>query len=277
MTEIDQIVVSASIVLYKTDENILRRTMDSFECCNLDVRFYLIDNSPSNVLERFATSSKIQYFHIPSNIGFGSAHNIAIQNALDSGSNYHFVINPDVYFEEDIISSMVAYMQTDLSIGMIMPKILNLDGTIQYLPKLLPSPMSILWRKIRIPQKKYSKFISHYELRYLEQDITYNAPILSGCFTLLCLKAVEEVGMYDDRFFMYFEDWDLSRRMHKKYKTIYYPKVSVYHGYESGANKSIRLFKIFIKSSFRYFNKWGWFFDEERDKINKTALAQFTK
>ena len=69
------------------------------------------------------------------------------------------------------------------------------------------------------------------------------------------LKAIQEIGMYDDNYFMYFEDWDLSRRMHKKYKTIYYPLVSVYHGYESGANKSFKLFKIFIHSAITYFNK----------------------
>jgi GT2 family glycosyltransferase len=74
---------------------------------------------------------------------------------------------------------------------------------------------------------------------------------------------------------MYFEDWDLSRRMHKKYNTIYFPKVSIYHGYESGANKSISLFITFIKSAIRYFNKWGWFVDRERVAINKAALSQF--
>src|SRR5690606_26243677 len=97
----------------------------------------------------------------------------------------------------------------------------------------------------------------------------------SGCFTLLNLEAVKEVGGYDDRFFMYFEDFDLSRRMHKKYKTIYFPDVSVYHGYEGGANKNFRLFKIFIKSMIAYFNKWGWFFDKERKEINKRTLEQF--
>lgn len=74
---------------------------------------------------------------------------------------------------------------------------------------------------------------------------------------------------------MYFEDWDLSRRMHQKYKTIYYPLVSVYHGYESGANKSKRLFKIFVQSALRYFNKWGWIFDKERRKVNRKTLKQF--
>jgi hypothetical protein len=81
--------------------------------------------------------------------------------------------------------------------------------------------------------------------------------------------------MYDDAYFMYFEDWDLSRRIHSRYKTIYFPKVSVYHGYESGANKSSKLFKIFVNSAITYFNKWGWLFDSEREKINNDALSQF--
>ncbi|HRV32459.1 MAG TPA: glycosyltransferase family 2 protein, partial [Candidatus Paceibacterota bacterium] len=54
--------------------------------------------------------------------------------------------------------------------------------------------------------------------------------------------------------------------------TLYYPFVSVYHEYESGANKSFRLFIIFIISAIKYFNKWGWFFDNERIKINNTIL-----
>ena len=76
---------------------------------------------------------------------------------------------------------------------------------------------------------------------------------------------------------MYFEDWDLSRRMHQYYKTVYFPKVSVYHEYESGANKNKKLFMIFIKSGIYYFNKWGWIFDKERIIINKKALNQFNK
>ena len=86
-----------------------------------------------------------------------------------------------------------------------------------------------------------------------------------------------KINIPQDKFFMYFEDWDLSRRMHKKYKTIYYPLVSVYHGYESGANKSFKLFIIFLRSAFIYFNKWGWFFDKERKQFNKATLAQFKK
>jgi hypothetical protein len=219
--------------------------------------------------------SNVQYIHNPSNPGFGAAHNIAILKALEMGSKYHFIVNPDIYFKGDVISPMVSYMELDPEIGMMMPQILNLDGSLQNLPKLFPSPFSILLRKIKKPIGFYNKFIEKYELRFVDEDKIYNAPILSGCFTLLNLKAIQEIGMYDDKFFMYFEDWDLSRRMHRKYKTIYFPKVSIYHGYESGANKSSKLFKIFVNSAIIYFNKWGWFFDKERKILNKKALSQF--
>ena len=269
--------LSASIVVYCPNCEDLARIIRSFFTLNVDVKLHLIDNSPTENLKSLIDDSRIEYIHNPSNPGFGAAHNLAIKKAIETGAKYHFIINPDVYFDGDIITPMISFMEADSQIGMMMPQILNLDGSIQNLPKLLPTPYSVLMRKFKKPNSVYDDFINKYELRFVKEKLIYNAPILSGCFTLLNLGAIKEVGMYDDNYFMYFEDWDLSRRMHMKYKTIYFPLVSVYHGYESGANKNSKLFKIFIKSAIHYFNKWGWFFDEERDKINKKALAQFKK
>jgi GT2 family glycosyltransferase len=268
--------ITASIVLYNTCPIELKKTVESIFNTIQNIKLYLVDNSLTDGLNVFQkTYSSIEYVHNPTNPGFGAAHNIAVKKAIESGSHYHFIVNPDIYFDGDVISPMVKYMKKDTSVGMMMPQILNLDGTIQNLPKLLPSPFSILLRKIKRPNQIYKKFIDQYELRKIPKNLTYNAPILSGCFTLLNLDAIKEIGLYDDSYFMYFEDWDLSRRMHLKYKTIYFPEVSVYHGYDSGANKSSKLFKIFIHSAVTYFNKWGWFFDTEREKINKEILSQF--
>lgn len=266
---------TSSIVLYRNDINLLENTIQSLLKIGGIDKLFLVDNSPTDDLKILVTNPRIKYLHNPSNPGFGAAHNIAIQRAIAEGSNYHFIVNPDIYFDEDVITPMFECMINNKDVGMMMPQILNEDGTIQNLPKLLPNPWNILVRKIKRPSRYYKNFIEKYELRDVPQQQIYNAPILSGCFTLLNLKAIQEVGMYDDNYFMYFEDWDLSRRMHQKYKTIYYPLVSVYHGYESGANKSFKLFKIFVRSAFIYFNKWGWFFDKERKKINKKALSQF--
>jgi GT2 family glycosyltransferase len=270
--------VTASIVLYKNSKSDIEKILDSFvrnTIHNENMRIYFIDNSPTDILRCLFNKEKFIYIFNPSNPGFGAAHNIAIKRAIDEKAIYHFVINPDIYFDEGVIFNLLDHIRKDATIGMIMPQILNLDGSIQFLPKLLPSPFSILIRKLKFSKTIYGRFINRYEMRNIPKNMVYNAPILSGCFTLLNLNAVQNVGMFDDKYFMYFEDWDLSRRMHHKYKTIYYPLVSVYHGYDSGANKSFKLFRFFLCSAFTYFNKWGWFCDRDRKKINKAALAQF--
>lgn len=269
--------VNLSIVTYNTNLEDLEKLIKSFRTfIRTKYKIFIIDNSKSNSLEGFCKEFDfVDYIHNPSNPGFGAAHNIAIQKSVDEGIKYHFIVNPDIYFSEDVITTMVKFMEAHAEIGMMMPQILNEDSSIQNLPKLLPSPFSILLRKFKKPAFLYDTFINKYELRNVPHDLMYEAPILSGCFTLLNLSAIKEVGVYDDRFFMYFEDWDLSRRMNQKYKTLYFPKVSVYHGYESGANKSKKLFKIFLQSAIYYFNKWGWFFDIERRKVNKKTLNQF--
>ncbi|MFV5698710.1 glycosyltransferase [Flavobacterium sp. ZT3R17] len=267
--------ITSCIVLYRNDITMLQNAIKSILKTGRMDKLFLLDNSPTDELKILATDSRIEYIHNPANPGFGASHNLAIQKAMTLDSKYHFIVNPDIYFEGDVVTPMVDYMANDITIGMMMPQILNEDGTIQNLPKLLPNPFSILKRKIKKPVRAYQKFINEYELRKVPKDIIYNAPVLSGCFTLLNLDAIKKVGMYDDSFFMYFEDWDLSRRMHQQYKTIYFPKVSVVHEYESGANINKKLFKIFVNSAITYFNKWGWFFDSERKKVNMEALSQF--
>jgi GT2 family glycosyltransferase len=266
---------TASIVLYNNDIRELSGAIQSILQADLNLILFLIDNSPTNELNCFEKDSRIIYNHNPANPGFGASHNVAIKKAIDLDSRYHFIVNPDIYFSGDVISKMLDFMQADSTIGMMMPQILNLDGSVQNLPKLLPNPLNIIWRKFKKPARAYENFINRYELRQVPKEMIYNAPVLSGCFTLLNLEAIKKIGMYDDAFFMYFEDWDLSRRMHEHYQTIYYPLVSVYHGYDSGANKSSKLFWIFINSAITYFNKWGWFFDRDRKRINNDALSQF--
>jgi GT2 family glycosyltransferase len=261
--------------MYKNDLSMLEKAVRSFLDSEFIFRLYLIDNSPTQHLRSLATEDRIKYCHNSSNIGFGAAHNMAFKMAIEIGSCYHFVANPDVFFEKEVIAEMVNYIDSNQNVGMIMPQILNFDGSIQYLPKLLPSPGGILLRKFKYPPIIYQRFINNYELRFVKQNVIYDAPILSGCFLLCNLRAIEDVGMFDDNYFMYFEDWDLSRRMHQKYRTVYFPFVSVFHGYERGAGKSFRLFNVFLHSAFIYFCKWGWFFDKERRAINSIILNQF--
>nr|WP_294925873.1 glycosyltransferase [uncultured Flavobacterium sp.] len=268
-------VITASIVLFQSDINEIKENIISILKTNKNIKLYLIDNS---VIDNYAFFTKIdgriEYIHNRINVGFGRGHNIALKKSLILGAKYHFIINPDIYFKKDVIGSMIDYMEIDKEVGMLMPQILNEDGSIQFLPKLLPRPFDVIMRKFKSPHFYYKEFIKLYEMREVPNDI-YCTPVLSGCFSLLRMESIKEIGLYDERFFMYFEDWDLSRRMVKKYKTVFYPLVSVYHGYESGASKKIILFFIFLRSFFIYFNKWGWFIDVDRRKLNRYVLSQF--
>jgi GT2 family glycosyltransferase len=96
-----------------------------------------------------------------------------------------------------------------------------------------------------------------------------NVPCLSGCFMFLRMQMIKKIGGFDDRFFMYFEDFDLCRRLHTVSKTIYYPFVSIMHVCASEHHRKFSLFKISFISALKYFNKWGWLFDKQRVQINR--------
>jgi GT2 family glycosyltransferase len=262
---------SASIVLYNTPYSTICNLIIELQKSNISL-IYIIDNSSSDSNAVYNNMNKIKYLHNTNNIGFGSAHNIAFQDSISNSYSYHFIINPDINVTESSINNLISIIDQDKSIGAIMPKILNFDGSIQYLPKLLPNPISVIYRLVKWPNIFYNKFITKYELRDYNLNNPINVPILSGCFTLYNLNVLNKHGLFDESFFMYFEDWDLSRRIHKHFKTIYYPTITVNHGYENGARKNLRLFKIFSKSYFIYFNKWGWIIDSERKAINKKVL-----
>ena len=93
----------------------------------------------------------------------------------------------------------------------------------------------------------------------------------------LRVSALRKVGLFDERFFMYGEDLDLSRRMHRQYKTIYYPDAAVVHAHRAESYHSGKMLWVHIENIAIYFNKWGWFFDPERRKVNKKVRREILK
>jgi len=263
---------SASIVLYKTTfstiQNLINSLLDSGK---IDV-LYLIDNSSVDDAFQSIIDNRIIYINNKINIGFGAAHNLAIKKAYELGSQLHFFINPDITLNHDTISGLIESMNSDTSIGLMMPTILNSDGSIQYLPKLLPSPFSIVARKINFILPFFKKYVYKYELRDLPSIGLFDIPIVSGCFSVISREAIQQIGSFDERYFLYFEDWDLSRRISQRYRTVINTSVDVVHEYNSGANKNPILFFIFISSAIKYFLKWGFLFDKVRKRVNKNAI-----
>ncbi len=263
--------LNISIVLYNTDLSLISELLNFFKSENYINQIFLVDNSPIRN-DKF-DFDQVEYIFTGKNLGYGGGHNIAIKKSILNGIKYHLVLNPDILIQKNTLPVLLDYLESNEDVGLIMPGVKNLDGTFQLLPKLLPSPLDLLIRVVSPIGKLASKRNRLYVLADYQNKIL-NVPIISGCFSLFRVDSLKEVGLYDEKFFMYFEDFDISRRIHKTFKTIYYPVVSIIHHHERGASKRFKLFIVFIKSAIAYFNKYGWLIDKDRKKINKKVLLQ---
>ena len=269
--------LTVSIVTYKTDPNQLIRCLRSLELYTGSIFIYLIDNSPSNDL--FAISQEhnnIEYVHLSHNPGFGCGHNEGIRRAAEKKANFHLVLNADIYFYSDIITPLLGHMNRNSNVGMIMPKILNPDNSIQRLCKLVPTPLDLLARRL-LPKSLRKLVGERFELHSTGYDKIMYVPYLSGCFMLIRKKTLENVGTFDERFFMYPEDIDLSRRIASLQDTIFFPLVSAYHEHGAESHKSMKMFLIHSYNICKYFNKWGWLYDPGRSKLNKKTISLLKK
>jgi len=264
---------SASIVLYHNDKKQIIRVIRSILNEDLKIKIYLLDNSSNDDLkETEKIDYRVKYIFNKENLGYGTAHNIAIKKSISEDIPYHLVINPDIYFEQGVMESIFHFMELNQDVGNIMPKVLYPNGEIQYLCKLLPSPVDLIFRRFTPDNNWKKKRNNLYELRFCGYNKVMNVPYLSGCFMFLRTSVLEDIGLFDENIFMYLEDTDLSRRIHKKYKTVFYPDVYVYHEYEKGSYKNKKLLWYHIRSAIYYFNKWGWVNDNERIMINKKII-----
>lgn len=267
--------ISGSIVLFNNEIDILSEAINSFLNSTIVCKLYLIDNSSSNDLKNINLDPRVKYIHNPSNPGFGAAHNIAIKMAMQDNSDYHLILNPDAYYSDGVLEELTQYMEDNRDIGNIMPKVLYPNNDIQHLCKLLPTPYDWIGRRFNPFKGMVEKRNDLFELRFTGYDKIMDVPYLSGCFMYLRISALNEVGLFDEGIFMYGEETDLCRRLiDGGYRTVFYPKVHIYHHFEKGSHKSWRLTKIGIQSAIYYFNKWGWFFDKKRKLINKTTLSK---
>lgn len=266
--------ITSSIVTYKNDFKTLRKAINSLLNTEMAVRLFVIDNSPSDEIRQICNDNNIEYIFNNANIGFGAGHNIAIQKVLGL-SKYHLVTNPDVYFAGGNLEKLYDFMENNKDVGLVMPKILYPDGSLQYLCKKLPTPFDLMGRRFLPDFLKplFQKRLTDFELRDMNYNEIVEVPYLSGCFMFIRTAIFKEIGMFDERFFMYLEDTDLCRRIGEKYKTIYYPEAVVYHDYAKESYKNKKLLIVHANSAIKYFNKWGWFFDKNRKKLNERKLS----
>lgn len=270
--------LTASIVLYKNEIRMLEKAISSFLTTQFEVVLYLIDNSPTDklkVLEEM--DERIIYIYSNENIGFGAGHNVAIKKMANS-SKYHLILNPDIFFKSNVCETICRHLDENLDIGVIMPKILYPNGNIQYLAKLIPTPFDFFYRRL-IPITWLKNILTEkFELRVFDYGRNMEAPYLSGCFLVFRTSILKKINGFDEQIFLHMEDLDITRRVNLEgYKSLYFSEVSVFHDHSKKSIKDFNNFRIYLKSAFYYFNKWGWFFDSNRRKINKETIQKLNK
>ncbi len=270
--------ISASIVLYKTPISQLKVIIKSLADAKCVSKLYVIDNSSSFEIQKYIENSILKDIveYIPhENTGYGASHNIALHKAIEAESDYHVILNPDISFESDVLNELTSYMNSNPDIGYILPKVIYPNGDLQYLCKLLPTPFDLIFRRFLPKTKTIIHHNERYELRNSGYDKIMNPPCLSGCFMFMRLSTLKENNLFfDEHFFMYCEDFDLMRRIHSVAKTVYYPNVFIVHNHAKESYKNRKMLMTHIKSAIYYFNKWGWFFDKERQQMNRRILSE---
>lgn len=269
--------LNISIVLYKTPEDEWKPLVEELLRSEKVNKIYLIDNSPEPLLERELSAisyqrSAISYQYTGRNLGYGAANNIAMRETIYDEIPFHLVINSDIQVTAEAIDNLLDVMQSNGAIGQLMPRVVDVNADLQYLCKLLPTPTDLLRRILFGKRGKESKANQWFELRHLDHTRPINAPYLSGCFMLLRTEALLKAGLFDERFFMYPEDIDLTRRIHRDFLTLYYPSETIVHAHRQASYHSIRMLWIHAVNMIRYFNKWGWIVDKERDAFNSPLL-----
>lgn len=264
--------ISVSIVTYKTHIDELKQCLQSLEQ-PLVSSIYIVDNSNEKYIADFCLQYDNVVYIGSENVGYGAGHNQALRKVLDSDNKYHLVLNSDVYFEPKVLEKLVQYMENNPDIAQVQPNVVYPNGEMQYTCRLLPTPMDLIFRRF-LPTSMTEKMNERYLLKFNDHAHPMNIPYHQGSFMFFRTSCLQKIGLFDERFFMYPEDIDITRRMHKYYRTMFWPEVTIVHAHRAASYKSKKMLKIHMENMIRYFNKWGWFFDKERSEWNKQLLKE---
>ncbi|MEI5996877.1 glycosyltransferase [Paraburkholderia bengalensis] len=265
--------ISVSVVVYRPDPTQLQLTLDSLRAAvdalragrpDMIAELFIVDNGGlSDVaidLEPLRLSGvRLSIISGHGNVGYGRGHNLAIGRAA---SRFHLVLNPDIDLDREALVHACDFFDRHLEAGLLTPRIGDENGRLQYLCRRYPTLLDLLIRGFlphRI-RRLFSIRLAAYEMRDVinERDIVWDPPIVSGCFMLFRTNVLKRLAGFDPRYFLYFEDYDLSLRTHEVARVVYAPSVRVLHHGGGAARKGSAHIRMFAASAFKFFNRFGW-------------------
>lgn len=269
--------LSISVVCYHSTDAELRALLASIITAveylktsydSSSILVYLIDNSEQQELtlvlftdlqkQLDAQNIELRLVHGHGNVGYGCGHNLVLSRLA---SKYHLMLNPDVRLEKQSLASGFSFLENSEDVILVSPFARYANGDKQYLCKRYPSVLTFIVRGFFPSPLKilFAKRLAGFEMHDLsEQQATTNITIVSGCCMLCRTEAFRKVNGFDENYFLYFEDFDLSLRMRKLGKLAYVPTMRIEHAGGHAARKGWTHLKMFARSGLRFFNTHGW-------------------
>ena len=267
--------LSATIVAYRTDARILECALRSLARAVEEARaagllgaasVHIVDNSPADA--RAAAAQALRAWPPDAgdlalvaghgNVGYGRANNMVLPRLA---SQIHLVMNPDVELAPDSLRAGLQALADHPDVGLVAPAVHGEDGAPQYLCRRYPSVWVLFLRGFapRALRERFRSEIERYEMRDLIGDaLLTGVPLASGCFMLWRTPLFARLGGFDPRYFMYFEDYDLSVRAGREAGVAYVPQVRIVHHGGDAARKGTRHIAWFVASAWRFFSTHGW-------------------
>ena len=249
--------ITASIVTYNNQAEI-RGVLNSLlhSDCADKCTVYVVDNGSiddtiSIVEKEYPTVNLIK----SKNVGYGAGNNKVINHI---SSDYHFVINPDITFMPSLISDIIAYMDQESNCILCTPEIVDAQGCAIASPKRDPRLRYIVARFLPFQAGILQKWRDEYTFAHHDSLEAYPIDICSGCFMAMRTKTAQLCGGFDEQFFLYYEDFDLSRHMKQYGQIMCLPFLQVVHNEKRSAYHTKTARNHMMRSLLRYFHKWGW-------------------
>lgn len=189
------------------------------------------------------------------NRGFGAGHNLAV---ADAQSDFLLILNPDVELAEDALTAGIAFLLDSPKAVALNPKAWRPDGTREYLCKRYPSVFDLVLRGVApaLLRRIFGYRLARYQ--YEGEEISSPVELLSGACLLCRCDAFQSIAGFDEKYFMYFEDFDLSLRLRSYGDLCFLPAMNIVHTGGFAASKGSRHIRWFAKSALRFFSKHGW-------------------
>ncbi|OGY92980.1 MAG: hypothetical protein A3B31_00390 [Candidatus Komeilibacteria bacterium RIFCSPLOWO2_01_FULL_53_11] len=255
--------VSVIIVNYKSRRLIMQQLRHFFSTptrCAVEV--LVVDNASQDGIVPLLAAEfpQVKTIELAENKGFGSGNNAGIAKAT---GRYIVLCNPDIVLTAAALDMMCEYMDAHAAVGMIGPRLINADGSLQYSIARFPGLRYPFARRSILEKTRWGqRWTDDFFMRSWAHDTPREVDWMQGSCMMVRHDALRDVGGFDRHFFMYLEDTDLCWRFWERgYRVVYLPSISLIHLHRRSSEGSAfsilfnSLSRAHLISFFRYMLK----------------------